>query len=308
MRLWVKAAFMSFLAVVLMGIQAQARPGYVKVMVEPLAGRTGRPPAEVLARLAAASVKSYSAYTVIRVPESRRQEIESAFEAAGFRATIQDDWDSVFTPGLEVDTRNPRLPDSSAVLSDYPGGEGLYVVQFEAPLDSEWTDQISKAGLLYVSYIPNNAVVVYGSQSAVARLAAEPHIQWSSIYQPAFRAQPVDLASNNRAGRYVIQFVGDPSQTDPRPSRCRDRAGSRLDALRRARGNRLYRECGFGQRALPGWHTAFQASRGLQKLAFQSHHISALSAWCSNDRGCRHRFCWRLRATTSRFPEHDDYV
>jgi subtilase family protein len=191
------------------GARADAKPGFVKVMLERNHAEHGRPPAEVASRLGGQAVKAYPAYTVIRVPENRRQEVGAVARGAGFYATIQDDWDKVLTPGHVIDTRAPRLPDSG-VLSGYPGGEGLYVLQFEAPLDDEWTAEIEKAGLLYVSYLPYNAVLVYGSQSAVARAAALPQIQWSSLYHPAFRARPVDLPSSDRVERYVVQLVDVP--------------------------------------------------------------------------------------------------
>ncbi len=203
------ALYLCLLSLSVSNAWANAKPGFLKVVLERQDHQTGNPSAEVLARLEAQSIKSYPAFTVIRVPEYRRQQIDVVARGAGFNATIHDDWDLILTPGFVVDTRDPRLPDSG-VLSGYPGGDGLYVVQFDAPQDSEFNDLIEEAGLRYVSYLPYNAVLVYGSQSAVARLAAEPHVQWSSVYHPAFRAQPADLHSNDIVGRYVVQLVNVP--------------------------------------------------------------------------------------------------
>jgi len=189
---------------------ANGKPGFIKVVLEPNDHQTGAPPAEVLGRLEAESLRTYPAFTVIRVPENRRQQIEAVARGAGFSATIQDNWDSVLTPGFVVDTRDPHLP-ASGVLSGYPGGEGLYVVQFDVPQDAELAGLIEKAGLRYVSYLPYNAALVYGNQSAVALLAAGPHVQWSSLYHPAFRAQPADLTSSDGVERYVVQLVDVPN-------------------------------------------------------------------------------------------------
>jgi len=188
---------------------AEARPGFLKGMLEPLDGRTSEPLAEMLGKLEATTVRSYPAFTVIQVPDRRREEVERVIGSAGFRAAIQDDWDFVFMPGATVDTRRPPLL-VSGMLSSYPGDEGLFVIQLEAPLDAAWASQIEKAGLLYVTYLPYNAVLVYGNQSAVAHLANDPQVQWTSLYHPVFRAQPTDLSSNDRVGRYVVQLANVP--------------------------------------------------------------------------------------------------
>ncbi|HEV8580567.1 MAG TPA: S8 family serine peptidase [Thermoanaerobaculia bacterium] len=210
---WRSPVPIALLLLVLCSSWTYAKPGFIKVVLEPNDHNGAGSSSEVLARLGAQPVKSYPAFTVIRVPEGRRDEVEGIAQGAGFRATLQEDWDLVFMPGAVVDTRDPHLP-SSGLLSSYPGAEGLYVVQFGAPLDAELTEQIEKAGLRYVSYLPYNAVLVFGSQSAVARLAAGPGVQWSSLYHPAFRAQPADLATSDQVGRYVVQVVAVPeSQT-----------------------------------------------------------------------------------------------
>jgi Subtilase family len=206
----VASLFIFFLSLSTSSAWANGKPGFIKVLLEPNDHQTGTPPEEVLTRLEAESLKTYPAFTVIRVPESRRQQVEAVARSAGFIATIQDNWDLVQTPGFVVDTRDPHLP-ASGVLSGYPGGEGLYVVQFDVPQDAELTGLIEKAGLRYVSYLPYNAALLYGSQSAVARLAAGPHIQWSSLYHPAFRAQPADLQSSDRVERYAVQLVDVPN-------------------------------------------------------------------------------------------------
>ena len=208
-----RPALATALAIAMLGAQAQARPAFIKVMLEHPTEAVGGPPADLLARLEARKVKSYSAFTVISVPEHRRHEIEGVAESAGFRATLQEDWDRIFMPGFTVDSRAPRFPPSG-VLDEYPGGEGLYVIQFEAPLDAEWTEDISQAGLSYVSYLPYNAALVYGNEKNVAQLAAKPHVQWASLYHPAFRSQPADATTTDRPGRYVVQLVDAPASQE----------------------------------------------------------------------------------------------
>src|SRR5262245_60408975 len=88
-----------------------AKQGFVKVVLERTDPKAAAEPAErALSRLGAQALKSYPAFTVVRVPADRRNEIEAVAREAGLRASVQDDWDSVIMPGFIVDTRAPRLP------------------------------------------------------------------------------------------------------------------------------------------------------------------------------------------------------
>jgi hypothetical protein len=70
----------------------------------------------------------------------------------------------------------------------------FWMVQFVGPVKAEWLAALQQAGLRVVSYIPNDAYVVWGDGDALSALdtlaAQQSFIQWTGAYHPAYRLAP----------------------------------------------------------------------------------------------------------------------
>ena len=88
-----------------------------------------------------------------------------------------------------VDTANGRpLPVPQGLLA---GPEpGFHVVQGTRAPDQAFRKRLEDAGLRIVSYIPNNAFLVQGSDSAIAQVAADPEVAAVPPWQPYFKLEP----------------------------------------------------------------------------------------------------------------------
>lgn len=73
------------------------------------------------------------------------------------------------------------------------GGQ-FWMVQFIGPIKDDWLDAVGKTGAQLVSYLPENAYVVWGDGTALARLdavaAASRFVQWTGAYHPYYRLSP----------------------------------------------------------------------------------------------------------------------
>lgn len=70
---------------------------------------------------------------------------------------------------------------------------GMWIVQFIGPPQPAWLDALRASGLEIVSYLPNNAYLVWGNQAGqtLAGLSAsDSFIQWSTAYLPEYRLAP----------------------------------------------------------------------------------------------------------------------
>lgn len=87
---------------------------------------------------------------------------------------------------------------------------GLYVVQFDSPLIEADNDALARSGLTYLGYLPYNAALVVGTQSQIGLIAQEPNVQWTSLYQPAFRSQPAAPSNPSEEDDYIVQVADVP--------------------------------------------------------------------------------------------------
>ncbi|HQR35495.1 MAG TPA: S8 family serine peptidase, partial [Blastocatellia bacterium] len=71
---------------------------------------------------------------------------------------------------------------------------GMRLVQFVGPVKPEWHDALSRTGVRIVTYIPNNAYLVYADGTALANLrewaANSDFVQWDGEYTADHRVDP----------------------------------------------------------------------------------------------------------------------
>jgi len=96
----------------------------------------------------------------------------------------------------------------------------LWLVQFSGPIRAQWLDELRSLGLEIVSYMPDFAYVVWGDGASVAGLDAlalkDDSVQWSGVYQPAYRlSPPLQKAISAPAGAAMVpvtvQFYNTPN-------------------------------------------------------------------------------------------------
>ncbi len=105
-------------------------------------------------------------------------------------------------------------------------GNQMRLIQFKGPIRREWYKALAKTEARIVTYIPNNAYLVYGSAERlrpVQQLAAtNPAVQWEGEYTAAYRLDPaitgvngapkVDNHSAKGNEQFTVQLVEDPTE------------------------------------------------------------------------------------------------
>jgi hypothetical protein len=105
-----------------------------------------------------------------------------------------------------VDENNLLLLNAGAIDTSTSEGQGLrsekptafsgkqmHLIQFAGPIKPEWYSALVATGAKVVTYIPNNAYLVYGTSTnltAVQTLAASSYVQWDGAYTSAHRVSP----------------------------------------------------------------------------------------------------------------------
>jgi hypothetical protein len=99
-------------------------------------------------------------------------------------------------------------------------GKRMHLIHFAGPVQPAWRESLLNAGAQIVSYLPQNAYLVYGDAGAIARVQAlaarAPHIQWEGSYLDDYKIHPsaraVDARGNPRqigTEWFAVQMVAD---------------------------------------------------------------------------------------------------
>ena len=112
-----------------------------------------------------------------------------------------------FSNGIFFDTRQgePTLPAGyrSSVTS------GVYLVQFSGPVQERWVDELSRAGAVVYSYIPNYSFMVRMDDKALAKVKALSQVVWVGTYQPAYKVTESQLFRATGNGSVVMMLYPD---------------------------------------------------------------------------------------------------
>jgi hypothetical protein len=97
---------------------------------------------------------------------------------------------------LKAATFTPTRGEAPAIApgltrGGYAEGErGYYIVQFAAPVEQAWKDQVSATGAELLDYVPDFAFKVRMNPAEARRVAQLGNVAWVGVFQPAYKLSP----------------------------------------------------------------------------------------------------------------------
>lgn len=134
-------------------------------------------------------------------------------------AELMEDYNSILLNSIPLNTARGEMQAARRSVGTF-SGKRMHLVHFAGPILPAWRQALLDAGVEIVTYIPQNAYLVYGDAGSIARVQAmagqAPQVQWDGEYladykiHPAARmldakGQPIAHATN----RFTIQLMAD---------------------------------------------------------------------------------------------------
>lgn len=120
-------------------------------------------------------------------------EVNSALEsslAANRGAELRDEDNVIALNAGAIDTTRPEVQAMRASVAAF-AGKRMHLVQFPGPVRPEWHAALAKTGVEIVTYIPNNAFLVYSNAKTLQRVQALGSLlQWEGAYTNSMRLAP----------------------------------------------------------------------------------------------------------------------
>jgi hypothetical protein len=131
----------------------------------------------------------------------------------------QDDFDEIKLNAKLLNTRTAEIMALRKSAGNF-SGKHLHLVQFAGPIKPEWRAALEKHGARIVSYIPENAYLIYGDSAAIAKMqtwaSTNQFVQWEGDYADDYKIHPdarlVDADGNPQTPAtdiFSIQLVDD---------------------------------------------------------------------------------------------------
>src|SRR5262249_37413172 len=174
--------------------------------------------AESLQRRGAHLVADYGSCVVLEANDALAHSL-----AGNPMAEVVDYNNQILLNAKTIDTSSP---DAQSIRGIGLGksGKQMRLIQFKGPIRPEWYKALAKTDVRIVTYIPNNAYLVYGTAktlNALRQMASRnPAVQWEGEYTAAYRLAPTTTggraAVQNRSAKgneqFTVQMVEDSAE------------------------------------------------------------------------------------------------
>ncbi len=149
---------------------------------------------------------------------------EPANELPGARVQAEVDSDVIELNSTRIHTRSAPGRGAGKVVTRFAGRK-LHLIQFAGPIKPEWRAVLEQSGAKIISYVPQNAYLVYANEPALTQIQSWAEvattIQWEGEYADDYKLQPgarlVDAYGFPQvpdSDTFALQLVNDP-QANP---------------------------------------------------------------------------------------------
>lgn len=128
---------------------------------------------------------------------------------------IRDDQNLIRLRDRFFDTTVSQPDVSQHLKLAHRQGHQLHLIQFAGPVQDDWLTSLRQtAGIQIVSYIPENAYLIWADQSARDELTDDtgfqPHMQWQGPFHPSYKLHPAfDLEYDGHVQATIQLFTHD---------------------------------------------------------------------------------------------------
>jgi hypothetical protein len=155
-------------------------------------------------------IGDYGSFTVLEADDALLAGVNSN------HLEVADDWNLIRLNAREMDTSAPQVKALRKTRGAF-SGRNLHLVQFAGPVKTEWLEALKRSGARIVSYIPENAYLIYGDAASLARMQSwagnSAFVQWEGEYGRELKVHP-DARLTSNAGQpevrtFVVQLMED---------------------------------------------------------------------------------------------------
>ena len=108
-------------------------------------------------------------------------------------AEVRDDSNAIFLNAASIDTSATAVKALRQPVGAF-NGKRLHLVQFVGPMQNAWHEALKKTGARIISYLPENAYLVYGDAPSLAKLqrlaGTMTSLQWDGEYRDDYKIHP----------------------------------------------------------------------------------------------------------------------
>jgi hypothetical protein len=166
------------------------------------------------ALLSSKSIKKARKYGAFSLLEVSDEMLSSLDEKSLEHVQLRDDFNLILLRRGQIDTTAPEPQVNQLLRQETTSARSLHLVQMFGPPTNEALDALKATGVKIVSYIPNNAYIIWATRSQLVRVRALRQqteiIQWDAPFHPAYKIDPRINLDSVEQMRVSIELLDTP--------------------------------------------------------------------------------------------------
>lgn len=150
----------------------------------------------------AALARDYGSFRWIRADDATLE----ALAALGARVELDPRANRIQLGAFDFDPTVTQSRELTGAASRTAAGEGLALVQFDAPLTRAASAALEARGLSVIQYVPTNAVLAWGRADALDAARSVDGVRWAGDYALAFRVDADTLGTSGAVDDLEVFF------------------------------------------------------------------------------------------------------
>ena len=155
--------------------------------------------------------QKYGSFTLVEVEDAELASLDSMTLS---NVELRDDLNVIMLRSGGIDTTAPDPQIEPQLRAEETRARALHLVQLFGPPTPDALELVKSSGARIVSYVPNNAYLVWASPQELARVRASKArseaVQWEGLYHPAYKLDPRIRLGSLEQIRVAIQLVDSP--------------------------------------------------------------------------------------------------
>ena len=158
-------------------------------------------------------IADYGAFQIIQADDAALTNLDAS------RMENEDEYDAIKLNAARLDTRAVEIQALRRPVGAF-AGKRLHLIQFAGPVKPEWRAALEETGTRIVSYIPENAYLIYGDAAVLGTMqtwaTTNDFVQWEGAYADNYKIHPnarlVDANGRSQptaTDTFTIQMVDD---------------------------------------------------------------------------------------------------
>ncbi|MFO7793281.1 MAG: S8 family serine peptidase [Candidatus Saliniplasma sp.] len=178
-------AIVMLVSVLSAGIVMSAREAESEVMLVRMDNKSDLDVETIESEIGQSVLEEYDDFALVKTSEENKDKLER--DGFTIESLENRDYVGLQSYSFNVEDGEPDIPEELELGANPYDGRGYYILQFIGPIKNEWKEKLEDEGVVFHEFRHRFNFIVEMDSDTKERVESHDFVEWTGIYQPAYR-------------------------------------------------------------------------------------------------------------------------